>query len=363
MENEFTIDEIKEAVQMARIYCPALTAEQFEGAVELQKRLRDSGYLETVCSLARLERERGTTCAKALDACEELLQKKAQLEAELAHLKEKEQTQQIANRGAEGEYQRIKEATEQAKKELTELKAERHKEEKELVAFNKKAERERKRIDQEVEEYQQKANVTEQEVATAGELKTQVERCGFSLELVLSLSGEFASYQDAREKLAEALKKYRTLTECLLAIRKEVEEQKVVLKSELAKLQLQRNQEQAQVRSLEETRCSLESVIAQLQADVATEEKLRKFYRQYHRVSGLMDCLAGWKQIIFLRCNNALSAMAGFFDESAGPAHFWTDKPAKRCPHCGLTMLIYDEKPYQALNWPIGAPLRLQMEE
>jgi len=285
------------------------------------------------------------------------------LETEVARLKQKLLAQQTANREAEGRYQQVIEAAQQAKKELAEVKAEREREERLLAVFRGKAEREKKRIDQEIEEHQRQANVTEQEVATAGQLKAVVEGCGFSLELMLGLSGEFAGYEDAREKLAEELKKYRTLTGYVTAMEEQAEAQKLALKSELANLQSQRNREQAQVNSLEETRHYLENIISQLQADVATEEELRKFYRRYQGVSGLMECLASWEQIIFLRCNNPLSALAGVFDPSARGAHFWTDKPATRCPHCGLTMLIYDEKPYQALSWPVGAPLKLQLGE
>jgi predicted nucleic acid-binding Zn-ribbon protein len=363
MELELTPEQINQIVRAARVLAPGFSEEQLQWLVDCQRRLADSRFCEAAWGVARLERERGIICADTLDACDGLQQEKVELEAKVAQLKEKFLAQQIENREAEGEYRRIKEAAEQAKKELAEVKGERESEESDLVAFRKKAEKEKKRIDQEVDACRQKANVTEQEVAAARQLKAEVERCGFSLELMLGLSREFASYQDAREKLAEALKKHRTLTEYLAAMGAQAEEQKKALESELASLQSQRARVQAQAKSLEETRCYLESVIAQLQADVATEEELRRFYGRYHGVSGLMDCLTGWKQIFFLRCNNALSALAGVFDESAGPAHFWTDKPATRCPHCGLTMLIYDEKPYQALNCPIGAPLRLQLGE
>jgi hypothetical protein len=144
-------------------------------------------------------------------------------------------------------------------------------------------------------------------------------------------------------------------------VQEQAGEQKTALKSELASLQSQRDKERAQIKSLEETRKHLETVIAQLRADIAGEEELSKFYLRYQGLSGLMDCLASWDQVIFLRCNNPVSTLAGVFDPSARAAHIWTDKPAKRCPHCGLTMLNYDEKPYQALDWPVGAPLKLYL--
>lgn len=363
MDLELSPEQVNQIVRAARALAPGFTQEQLQWLVNCQRRLADPGFCEAAWGLARLERERGVACAKALDAYECLLQEKAKAEAELARLKEKLLAQQVANQGAEEKYQQVTEATEQAKRELAEVKAERQREERELVAFRKKAEREKKRIDQEVEEYRQKANVTEREVAAAGRLKAEIESCGFSLELMLGLSREFAGYKNAREKLAEALKKYRTLTEYLTAMEAQAEEQKTALNSELGSLQSQRDREETEVKGLEETRHYLETVIAQLQADVATEEEMRRFYRRYRGVSRLMECLANWEQVIFLRCNNPLSALAGVFDPSARGAHFWTDKPATRCPHCGVTMLIYDEKPYHALNCPVGAPLKLQLGE
>jgi DNA repair exonuclease SbcCD ATPase subunit len=361
MELELSSEQISQIVRAARVFAPGFAEEQLQWLIDCQPRLADSGFCQAAWGLARLEKETGIICAEALDACQELSQTKAQLEAKLAHLKEEHQAQQAANQEAEERHQQLIAATHQARRELAEVKAEQEREERQLVTLQKKAEREKRRIDQEVEEHRQRANMTEQEVDTAGQLKAEVGSCGFNLELMLGLSQEFAGYQDAREKLAEALKKYRTLTEYLKALGEWAEDRKRALESELAGLKSQGNREQTQVKNLEETRHYLENIIAQLRADMAAEEEMRRFYRRYQGVSGLMECLAGWEQVIFLRCNNPLSALAGVFDPSARGAHFWTDKPATRCPQCGLSMLIYDEKPYQALSWPVGTPLKLQL--
>ncbi len=57
-----------------------------------------------------------------------------------------------------------------------------------------------------------------------------------------------------------------------------------------------------------------------------------------------MECLAGWKQILFLRCDNPGCEPFG------GINHFWTDKQATRCPHCGSSYIYYDEELYNVLN-------------
>jgi archaellum component FlaC len=352
MEPEFTPEQINQIVRAARVLAPGFTEEQLQWLIDCQPRLADSVFCEAAHIVARFERERGVSCANVLDACERLLQEKTELESEVAHLEEKLQAQQNANHEAEEKYRRVIEAAEQSRKELAEVRAERE-----------KAEAENKRIDQEVEEYRQKANVTEQEMNAAAQLKAQVEKCGFSLEQTLELSREFAGHEDAREKLAAGLKKYRDLTGYLKALEKWADDRKRVLESEVATLESQRRWQQSQIKSLEEGRHHLETVIANLQADVVGEEEMRKFYQRYYGVSGLMEYLASWDQVIFLRCDNPVSAVASFFDRSAAGPRFWTDKPLARCPHCGLATLIPDKRPYQALNWPVGAPLKLQLGE
>ena len=361
MEPEFAPEQINQIVRAARVLAPGFTDEQFQQLIDGQRRLADSAFCEAAWGLAHLERERGISCAGALDACKELEQEKAALEAEVERLEERLQAQQNAEQEAEERYRQLIEATEQAKEELTETRTEREKEERQLIAYREKAESEKKRLDREVEEYQQKAKVTELEMDTAAELKAQVEKSGFNLEQMLELSHEFAGHQDAREKLAGGLKEYRSLTGYLKALEKWAGERKGVLESEVATLQSQRQGQQSQIRSLEEDHYHLETVIANLQADVAGEEEMRRFYWTYYRARGLLEYLATWDQLIFLRCDNPFSVAASFFSRSAAGPRFWTDKPLATCPHCGLNKLIFDEKPYQILNWAVGAPLKLQM--
>jgi len=363
MSYEFTADEIKEVIGAARIFCPGFSEEQYQNLMELGKRLADSGYLEAVHGLTQLEKEEGVLCTEARDRYKQLLHDTAQLEDEVASLQEKLVVQQNKNQQAEDKYRQIKEATGQAEKELEEVKAEREREEKELIAFRKKAEKEKQCIDREIEEYRQKANVTKEEAVIAGQIKAQVESYGFSLELALDLSQEFAGHESAREKLSRALTEHRTLSNYIANLKERGEAQKKALKLDLDGLQSEKDRRQTEIKSLEETRRQLETIISQLRADVTDEQEIRRFYNRYYGREGLLECLASWDQIFFFRCNNPLSVLAGVFDRSAAGARFWTDKAATRCPHCGLTMLLYDEKPYQTLSWPVGDPLRLQLGE
>ncbi len=354
MEFEFTPEQISQIVRAARALASGFTEEQLRWLISGQKRLVDSGFCEAVWGLLRLEREMGVTISQALDAAKRLVRNNANLEAAIARLEQKNVTLHTANQELEQRHKELMEATGQARVELAGVRAETEKEKRRLIALREEAEREKKRIDQEVGEYRQSANVTEQEVATAGQLKAEVARSGFSLELMLDLSKEFAGHKDAKDRLAEGLKKYGMISGCITATEKQAEEQKKAVTSELASLRAQRDREQIQGKKLEETRHYVEDTIAQLQADVVNEQELRRFYERYQGLSRFMDCLASWDQVIFLRCNNPLSALASLTGPSA-LAHFCTDKPPARCPHCGTTAFIPDTKVYEALNLPAGA--------
>jgi len=356
MDHEFTVEEIREAARVARIYCPGFSDEKFESLMELESRADEPGYLEAVQGLLRLEEEKGVLCTEALDAYEGLLESSTKLGKQVAGLELKLQSLKDQIRHSKEEYGRIKEATGKAERELAGVRGKHGEEEKELNAFKKKAEAEKQRIDKEIEDYHQRANVTREDVATAGQIKAEVESHGFALELVLGLSQEFTGHENAREKLAEGLKKHGALTRYLKELAEWGEGQRAALKSELASLESQR-------RNLDESRSYLETLLSQLQADVTAEEELRRFYRRYQGVSGLMEHLAGWNQVFFIRCNNPLLALTGAFDRNSGNAHFWTDKPPVMCPHCGYRQLLFDERLYEALNWPVGVPLKLRLGE
>ena len=89
MNSEFTVEEIKDAARMARIHCPGFSEDGFESLMDLEKRITDSGYLEAVQGLIRLEEEKGISCTEALDVCQKLLEQKTKLEQEVPALEQR----------------------------------------------------------------------------------------------------------------------------------------------------------------------------------------------------------------------------------------------------------------------------------
>ena len=48
MDNDFTADEIRDVVRIARVHCLGFSEDDFESLMELERRITDSGYLEAV---------------------------------------------------------------------------------------------------------------------------------------------------------------------------------------------------------------------------------------------------------------------------------------------------------------------------
>jgi len=80
------------------------------------------------------------------------------------------------------------------------------------------ASKEKERLDKEVAKYQQRANDSKEDIATAGKLKVEAEAHEFTLELMLDLTKEFAGYENVRVELAGALKKCGTLKDYIASL-------------------------------------------------------------------------------------------------------------------------------------------------
>jgi DNA repair exonuclease SbcCD ATPase subunit len=366
MSYEFTVDEIRELIAAARIFCPGFGEQQFQSIMELERRFADSGYLDTVSGLARLEKERDATCSEAFDAYEGLLDDEAQLEEKVTGLYEKLATQQRKNQQAEGEYNRIGEAIEQAKAKLQSVQTQRQREERELVVFKGNADKERERIDKELEKCRRKADVTKEEIANAAKLKKELRERGFTLELTLDLCQEFVGLENARDELAEAIKEYGVLTQAktalaqqMQALQSQQEEQKNEAEKQVQALQSQQEQQKNEIEKLEAACHNLQFTLSQLQADVAGEQEIRRFYRRYYGNEGLLEYLASWDQIFIMRCNNPVFAMTSALFPSTRCTRFLAEKPPmKRCPHCGYPGIIEDSVAYQFLNLSAG-PIKI----
>jgi len=364
MSEEFTVDEIKEVIRAARIFCPGFSEQQYQSLMTLEKRLADSGYLEAVHGIARLEKEWGILCTKALNAFKQMLKEKEQLQGELADLKQKLSAQQNANREAQHRFRQLNEDIARARQELMASQAERRREEMELLAFRKKAERERQQIDEGIAEWRERAKVAEQDIVTAGQLKAEVESHGFGLKLMLDLCQEFAGHENAREELSRELTEHRTVSNYIADLKEQGESQMKELKLDLDRLQSEKDKRQAEINDLEQAHHRLEGILAELQGDLAEQKEMRRFYRRYQGASALMEFLASWREIFFVRCNNPLLALTSAVDRSTAGAHFWTEKPpVKRCPCCNYPDAVYDPAVYHALNLAPGTPVKLQLGE
>ncbi len=356
MDHEFTVEEIKDAARVARIYCPGFSENEFESLMELEKRYTDSGYIEAVLGLIRLEEERGVSCAEALDACEELIKEEAKLEREIPELEKRVESLAAQIKQATSEYEQVKRATAKAEQELAQIRIEYGAAEKKLDTFTKRTEKEKQRIEKEIEDCYQQANVTKEEVVTAGRIKAEVESHGFTLELILNLSKEFAGHKNAREKLAEGLKEHGSLSKYLDDLADSGNKERTKILGEITSLESEK-------KTIGGESVHLRNVLSQLQADAKVEKELRLFHQRYSAASSLLEHLASWSQIFFLRCTNPAFMITGAFDANSGNARFWTDKPVLMCPQCGYRHIVYDERVYQALNWPIGLPAKLKLGE
>ena len=356
MNQEFTIDEVKDVTRMARIHCPGFSEDEFEGLMELERHIGSSGYLEAVQGLIRLEEEKGISCTEALDACEELNEQKTKLEQEVPALEQRVESLVSQIKQSNTEYEQVRKALAKAGQDLAQTRSEYASAEKKLEAFNQKMEKEKQLIGKKVEDSYQQADVTKEEVTTAGQIKTEVEKCGYTLELVLGLSREFAGHKNARERLAEGLKEHGSLNKYLDDLHNGATKERERVISEIRVLESKK-------KALSTESGNMRNILAQLQADVAYEEDLRRFHRRYFPLCGLLDNLSTWTQVFFMRCANPASTVAGFFDKTKGNHHFWTDKPAAACPHCGYQILQFDRDIYRYLNWPEGEPLNLYLGE
>ena len=95
----------------------------------------------------------------------------------------------------------------------------------------------------------------------------------------------------------------------------------------------------------------------------AAEQELRRFYRRFGGLRGVLEQLAKWNQVYPLRCKNTVYIVAKAFDPSAGCARVWTDKPVSRCPYCGQNALDYDVEVYKALGTTVGLPIKINLGE
>jgi chromosome segregation ATPase len=341
VKNEFTPEELKEVIRAARVFNPGFSEEQLQSLVELQRHAADSTYLETVKGLQRLEKEAGVPMSQALEMHGRLLRENKEMEQKLAAQNTKLEALNGHLRAMEEKHQEVLKAIQDTTTQLDELRRELERQEKRLVAFNNKAVREKQRIEKELAEYRHKADITEAEIATAGEVKVEVIRHGFSLEVALGIASEFAAYTDARGRLAEALKKEGKLTSYLTTLEtkiKTLEENQRHMESILSR----------QGNEVEQH----EALLSQLKAEIAEKSELVGFYHRYVHLRPFIEYLGSSDYLTFHHC-----LWCG--------ALFWIIRPGGvatkvyKCPWCALTLVEPDKNAYAAVSQPPGMPLKL----
>jgi len=341
MANEFTAEELKEVIRAARVFNPGFSEEQFQNLIELERHAGDPSYLEAVKGLQRLEKETGIPLSQALETHNRLLRESEGLGQKVAAHNAKLEALKGHLRAIEEKHQEVIKAIQDATAQLDELRREQAREEKGLAAFTKKAAREKQRIDEELAEYRHKADVTEAEIATAGQIKAEVTKHGLSLELALGMATEFAGYTNARERLAEALKKHGKLTSYLTAL-------------------------ETEIKTLEDNQCHIEGILSrqgkeveqheallsQLKAEIAEKSELVGFYHRYVQLRPLIEYLGSSDYLTFHHC---LWCGALFWLLRRG--NVATD--IYKCPWCGLALVEADRNAYTAVSQPPGTPLKL----
>lgn len=355
MGKEITTEELGQIIRAARVLATDFNEEQIRSLSYAWQKLADAGFLVAVWGIVRLQEEQGIPCAEALDANKEILKQKEKLERELGILKDQLTEEQVKYNEAAKMHQQLVTKINAAKNELKALQGDTQAEVAYLSSLQEKSAKEEKRIEKELVRRKKNAGVTTEEIEIAGRLKAEIEKNGFNLETMLGLVHEFAPYQDARERLGKVLKTGQTLTAYISTLERESEEKKKNITANIERLVSRQNSEQSRVNQLKEVQHQLENSVDQLQADLDGEQSLRHFYIRYRPLIDLLEYLVSWKQVYFLRCDNPMCA------PFAGITRFWTDKPVRKCPYCGLSMIKPDPEPFRLLNMPVGTEFTLKL--
>ena len=355
MDSEITAEELGQIIRAARVVSTDFSEEQIQSLSYAWQGLVDSGFLDAVWGMTRLQQEQGISCSEALDANKQLLKQKGKFERDLATLKEKIMHEQNKHTEATKLYQQWAGKINAAKEELQAIQSDIQKEQEGLSSFRKKSESEKKQIERDIERSKKKAGVATEDIVSAGQLKAEVEKSGFNFETMLKLVQEFSPYRDAKDRLTEALKTEQSLTQYITTLEQKSAEQKRSIRVEIDELTNRKGTKESEVKHLEGARRLLEISLARLHADLDEEQSLRQFYIHYSPLSALLEYLVTWRQVYFLRCDNPMCT------PFAGITHFWTDRPVRKCLHCGLSMVGPDPELFRLLNVPEGTEFTLKL--
>ena len=148
MNPEFTPQEIQEIIRSARIVNPGFSETQMQSLLELQTRLKESGYLETVAGVAQLEKEQGISLNQVLEKTRKLLIEQTRIEKQITEQRREMEQRQSQLQELEHKQQEITQATQQVQQKLEELRLSGEQAEAELAEFRCQPAREKKQLAQ-----------------------------------------------------------------------------------------------------------------------------------------------------------------------------------------------------------------------
>jgi len=331
MPIQFNAEEVESVIRMARLQAPAFSKEEYQRLLRMQQDIKESGFIEAAWGLRRLEEEYGADCSESLDRYRQLLRDKEGLEGEIEKLNDKREV-------SSQELRVLDEAISQSEQKRIEL-------ENELETTYHRVNREKRRLGKDLEESRKAAEISQEEIASAKELKAIVKKSGLELGLALELCGEFARSNRPAKKIAQTVKEYGSLLEAGKKLKKQNEDLAKEIEEKL-------KESESLLSRCDRTRQEL----WQLGSELDNEKAVHNFYKRYKDSSSLLDYLADWGFIYPTRCQ-MITCNARFL-VSRDPSHFRTKYV---CPSCGLTTNTYDNEASTKLGLPYGSPFNVKL--
>ena len=323
MRKEFTPEEIKELVRMARVYDPNYKEGQFNTMVESQGRLADSRLLEIAGLIADLERKYGVRGEQAVERFERILKKLPEMESQMAQYQQR--LQQI-----EGQIQQAGQGLSKLNDGIAAAKAVKEQLERDIREVETRAERETKRLSVEVAKAREAARLSKEEVATASQLYTELKLKGLTVDFVAALAQEIPDDPQARSRLAVAIQRNGSLAADNTAMDTRLSE----TKTELADIRKHTGTERKNLQELTRER--------------EQEERVHSFYRRYQGLGGLMEYLDGWEWVAMRQCKMCGARFWAERKQPTGLVYF--QKSYYTCPCCGYVANDIDHEAFKSVG-------------
>ena len=345
MNKQLTASEIEQTLKVARIIALNLTPEQFQALADSQEHLKEEGFVDGVYAASRLLKEKGTTYSGLVKSLEQLFQQREHLESEVEKLSAKKDGLESVISGLEGTIRQLNEVVQQVRQELAAIRSQRDRETRELETFRREAAEEKGSLQKEVETCREQADVSQSEIQTARELKAELEKGGYGLDLALSLCREFGKTEKPREKLISGIGKHGSLQKYLEALTEWGESQKKAYQSRIQSLQNDCLRLAGDLSRQEAAYNQRELQLRQQHQNLNENAEILDFYRKYKPLQGIIDYLGKFG--------------VGFFSCDWCGARYWVLEGGKtdrnrNCLWCNMPNSAWDSEAYKALGWEPG---------